>query len=195
MAEEKQEKIKKAAKTEKSKDVVEDDEKMEEKSEDVELEEKGSEEVIGDNEDDESSDLDDDSKSSKTSRYYEGVGRRKRAVARVRLFTKGEKDFVINDMPYAKYFPTESLQSVADASLRKMKVTDKFLVSVKVSGGGLNGQAEAVRHGISRALVKFNADFRKRLRRATYLSRDPREKERRKFGLKKARRAPQWSKR
>jgi len=129
------------------------------------------------------------------SRYYEAVGRRKRAVARVRLFTKGEKDFLINGTPYIKYFPTEELRLVADSALRRMKVFDKFLTSVKVRGGGIAGQAEAVRHGISRALVKFNPDFRKRLKKSGFLRRDPREKERRKFGLKKARRAPQWQKR
>lgn len=128
-------------------------------------------------------------------KYYEGVGRRKRAVARVRLFTRGDKEFLINNKPHTQYFATTELQSVADGALRKMKAMDKFRVSVFVRGGGIRGQAEAVRHAISRALVKFNPDFRKRLRRSGYLSRDPREKERRKFGLKKARRAPQWSKR
>lgn len=129
------------------------------------------------------------------SRYYAAVGRRKRAVARVRLFTKGEKEFVVNSKPYTEYFGAEELQLIADAALRRMKVTDKFRVYVRVFGGGLYGQAEAVRHGISRALTKFNPEFRKRLKRVGYLSRDPREKERRKFGLKKARKAPQWAKR
>ncbi len=131
----------------------------------------------------------------KPSRYYEAVGRRKRAVARVRLFTRGEKEFLVNSKPYTQYFGARDVQQIADAALRKMKVTDKFRVFVKVFGGGMYGQAEAVRHGISRALVKFNPDFRKRLKRVGYLSRDPREKERRKFGLKKARKAPQWAKR
>lgn len=129
------------------------------------------------------------------SRYYEAVGRRKRAIARVRLFTKGEKDFLVNGIPYIKYFPTEELQLIADSALRRMKVLDKFLTSANVRGGGIAGQAEAVRHGISRALIKFNPDFRKRLKKSGFLRRDPREKERRKFGLKKARRAPQWQKR
>lgn len=131
----------------------------------------------------------------KSVRYYEAVGRRKRAVARVRLFTRGEKEFLVNSKSYTQYFGAQELQLVADAALRKMKVTDKFRVFVRVFGGGLSGQAEAVRHGISRALTKFNPDFRKRLKRAGYLRRDPREKERRKFGLKKARKAPQWAKR
>lgn len=131
----------------------------------------------------------------KTSRYYEAVGRRKRAVARVRLFTRGDKEFLINGMLFSRYFPTKELQDTADGALRKMKVTDKFRVTVRVKGGGINGQAEAARHGTARALVIFNADFRKRLKRAGFLRRDPREKERRKFGLKKARRASQWHKR
>lgn len=128
-------------------------------------------------------------------RYYEAVGRRKRAVARVRLFTKGDKEFIVNLKPYTDYFRTPELQGVASGALKKMKVEDKFSVSALVSGGGQSGQAEAVRHGISRALLRFNPDFQKRLKRVGFLSRDPREKERRKFGLKKARRAPQWSKR
>lgn len=128
-------------------------------------------------------------------KYYEAVGRRKRAVARVRLFTKGDKGFVVNELQYTDYFKTPELQGIADGALKKMKVTDKFSVSAKISGGGLSGQAEAVRHGTARALLEFNPDFRKRLKRAGFLTRDPREKERRKFGLKKARRAPQWSKR
>jgi len=128
-------------------------------------------------------------------KYYEAVGRRKRAIARVRLFTRGDKDFTVNTKPYTKYFPTKELQHIADEALKKMKVTDKFSVSVLVKGGGIAGQAVAVRHGTARALVKFNLDFRKRLKRAGFLMRDPRKVERKKFGLKKARRAPQWSKR
>jgi len=120
-------------------------------------------------------------------RYYEAVGRRKRATARVRLFTRGEKGFVVNTKPYTKYFPTAELQHIADEALKKMKVVDKFSVSVLVRGGGIAGQAVAVRHGTARALVKFNLDFRKRLKRAGFLKRDPRKKERKKFGLKKAR--------
>jgi len=76
-----------------------------------------------------------------------------------------------------------------------MKVVDRFRVLVKVKGGGINAQAEAVRHGIARALLKFNPDFRKKLKRAGFLTRDPRKRERKKFGLKRARRAPQWRKR
>lgn len=132
---------------------------------------------------------------SRPIKYYEAVGRRKRAIARVRLFTRGGNGFSVNKREYVRYFPTFELQSLADGALRKMKVMDKFNVSVLVRGGGVSGQAEAVRHGTARALVKFNPDFRKRLKRAGFLRRDPRKTERKKFGLKGARRAPQWAKR
>lgn len=128
-------------------------------------------------------------------KYWEAVGRRKTSIARVRLFTKGDKGFTVNGKDYKIYFPTLELQQIITASFIKMKCLDRFGVSVKVMGGGIHSQAEAVRHGTARALVKFNADFQKRLRRAGFLTRDPRMKERKKFGLKRARRAPQWSKR
>jgi len=131
----------------------------------------------------------------KPAKYFEAVGRRKTAVARVRLFTQGEKLILVNEKPCREYFPTLELQQIINSSLEKMKVFDKFRISVKVKGGGICAQAEAVRHGISRALVKFSPDFRKRLRKAGYLTRDSRMRERKKFGLKRARRAPQWSKR
>jgi len=131
----------------------------------------------------------------KPTRYLEAVGRRKTSVARVRLFTQGEKLISVNEKPYRDYFLTSELQQVATASLERMKSFDKFRISVRVKGGGIHSQAEAVRHGIARALVKFNPDFRKRLRKVGYLTRDPRMRERKKFGLKRARRAPQWSKR
>ncbi len=132
---------------------------------------------------------------SQPARYFEAVGKRKRAVARVRLFTQGEKVFLVNEKPFTVYFPTISLQQIATASLRTMRCLDHFRVLVKVRGGGLNAQAEALRHGITRALTLFNPDFKKRLRRAGYLTRDARKRERKKFGLKRARRAPQWAKR
>jgi len=131
----------------------------------------------------------------KTGRYIEDVGRRKTAVARVRLFTQGDKVFIVNDKPYEKYFPTFELQEIVSAALKKMKCFEKFRVVAKVMGGGVHAQAEAIRHGIAQGLVRFNPDFRKRLRRAGYLTRDPRMRERKKFGLKRARRAPQWGKR
>lgn len=132
---------------------------------------------------------------SKPSRYFEAVGRRKTAVVRVRLFTRGEKEFFVNEKPFQVYFPDFELQQIARASLEKMKCLDKFRISSKVKGGGLHAQAEALRQGIARALVLFNPDFRKRLKRAGFLTRDPRMRERKKFGLKRARRAPQWQKR
>jgi len=131
----------------------------------------------------------------KSGRFYEAVGRRKTAVARVRIFTQGEKNIEVNGRSFRDYFPTKELQQVAESSLKKMKAEEKFRVSAVVKGGGMHSQAEAVRHGVARALVKFNPDFRKRLRRASYLTRDPRMRERKKFGLKRARKAPQWAKR
>lgn len=134
-------------------------------------------------------------KAVKPAQYFETVGKRKTAVARVRIFTKGKNEILVNEKPYQDYFFTPELQQIATDSLRKMKSLDKFRISVKIRGGGIYAQAEAVRHGIARGLVKFNPDFRKRLRRVGYLTRDPRARERKKFGLKRARRAPQWKKR
>ena len=127
-------------------------------------------------------------------KYYEAVGRRKEATARVRLFTKGN-GILINGKNYKDYFKKEILIFNVETPLQKMKVFDKLSITVMVSGGGIAGQAGAVRHGISRALLKYNPDFRKRLKRAGFLRRDPRAKERRKYGLKKDRKAPQWAKR
>jgi len=136
----------------------------------------------------------------KPEKYFEGIGRRKTAIARVRLFTlrssgEDEKIFLVNEKPIEKYFPTFELQQISKAALETMKCLDKFRVSVIVRGGGVKAQAEAIRHGTARALVLFNPDFRKRLKKAGYLKRDPRMRERKKFGLKRARRAPQWQKR
>lgn len=131
----------------------------------------------------------------KPDKYYESEGRRKTAVARVRIWTKGSKEFSVNQKPLEEYFPTLELQKKALASLETMKCLDKFKVSVVVRGGGLSSQAEAVRHGIARVLILFNPDFRKRLKKAGFLRRDSRMRERKKPGLKRARRAPQWKKR
>jgi len=136
-----------------------------------------------------------DSKKKKKDEYYEGVGRRKTATARVRLFTKGTKKFLVNEKPYDEYFPTLELQETATAALEKMNTEDKFRVTALVKGSGKHAQAEAIRHGMARALVKFNPSFKKRLKRVGYLTRDPRMRERKKPGLKGARRAPQWQKR
>jgi len=131
----------------------------------------------------------------KTDRFFEAIGRRKTAVARVRLFTKGDKEFLVNNKSYQKYFSLSADQETAVASMKKMKCLDKFRVTVKVKGGGHAAQAEAIRHGTARVLVDFNNNFRKRLRKAGFLTRDPRMRERKKFGLKRARKAPQWAKR
>jgi len=134
-------------------------------------------------------------------KYYQGVGRRKTAVARVRLFTRRlspsqpENTFLVNERPLEKYFPTFELQNVARASLEKMNCLDRFRILVTVRGGGSTAQAEATRHGLAKALVIFNPNFQKRLRKAGLLTRDSRVKERKKFGLKRARRAREWSKR
>jgi len=132
-----------------------------------------------------------------TGKYVEAVGSRKRAVARIRLFenTKAaHSTIIVNGSDSETYFPTEVTRLIAHDSLQKVKA-GHYIVSARVAGGGFNAQAEAVRHGISRALVKIDEDFRKKLKKSGFLKRDPREKERRKFGLKKARKAPQWSKR
>jgi len=128
-------------------------------------------------------------------RYWEAVGRRKTSVARVRLFTRGEKVILVNEKPYNIYFPIFELQQIIQSPLQKMNCLEKFRVLIKVKGGGIRSQAEAIRHGIARALVLFNPDFRKKLKKAGFLTRDPRMRERKKFGLKRARRAPQWQKR
>lgn len=138
---------------------------------------------------------DENGKTPKSNRYYEAVGRRKTATARVRLFTRGDKSFVINDKPLEKYFPGAIFKSVIEAPLVKMNIVDRFKITAVVKGGGINAQAEAIRHGIARALVMFNLDFKKRLKKSGYLTRDSRMKERKKPGLRKARRAPQWAKR
>ncbi len=131
---------------------------------------------------------------AKKERYFEAIGRRKTAIARVRLLTK-KKEFTVNEKNLDKYFSLERLVKVALRPLEAMKITDKLGASIKVSGGGTNAQAEAIRMGISRALVKFNPLFMKRLRKLGFLTRDSRAVERKKYGLKKARRAPQWTKR
>ncbi|MFA6252565.1 MAG: 30S ribosomal protein S9 [Candidatus Paceibacterota bacterium] len=124
-----------------------------------------------------------------------GTGRRKTSVARVRLYTKGDKTISVNKKKFEEYFTSDDLQRIVISSLERMKSAGKFKITVVVKGGGIRSQAEAVRHGIARALTVFNPEYRKRLRRSGYLTRDQRMKERKKFGLKRARRAPQWSKR
>lgn len=135
-------------------------------------------------------------KNLKDGEYIETVGRRKTAAARVRIIPANKSSFIINGKALTAYFPTKALQSIAKDSLTNSKTEEtKFQVSAVVKGGGSHAQAEAVRHGIARALVDFDADLRKNLKKLDFLKRDPRKKERKKFGLKGARRAPQWSKR
>lgn len=140
----------------------------------------------------------------KNEKYYESVGRRKSSIARVRLFTRKSTDVVsdetkaivfVNNKPYIDYFKTSNLQSIVESPLKKIKSLNRFKATVMVSGGGISGQADAIKFGLSRALIMFDPNFAKKLRRAGYLTRDARVKERRKYGLKKARKSPQWSKR
>ena len=145
--------------------------------------------------DDDGPDATDAAGRKKSDKYYEAVGRRKTAIARVRLYTRGDKVFLVNDKPFEAYFKGVEFKNIVEAPLVKMNCTDRFRITARVLGGGNNAQAEALRHGITRALVLFNVDFKKRLKKSGYLTRDPRMKERKKPGLKKARRAPQWAKR
>ncbi|MDD4662001.1 MAG: 30S ribosomal protein S9 [Candidatus Pacebacteria bacterium] len=123
------------------------------------------------------------------------TGRRKTAIARIRLFEGGKNQIIVNDKDYRDYFQVESMQIRAREALDKMKLVEKFDISVMVKGGGMDSQAEAVRHGIARALVKIDETYKKRLRKEGLLTRDSRMKERKKPGLKRARKAPRWSKR
>ncbi|MCK4387070.1 MAG: 30S ribosomal protein S9 [Candidatus Pacebacteria bacterium] len=131
----------------------------------------------------------------KKNRYLETVGRRKTAVARVRLTKAAKTSYMINGIKLSEYFSTDNLQAIIKDALRQSKISAKFSISALIKGGGKSAQAEACRHGIARALLLFDAKLKKSLKKAGFLKRDPRMKERKKFGLKKARRAPQWNKR
>jgi small subunit ribosomal protein S9 len=140
-------------------------------------------------------------------KYTGAVGRRKTSTARVRIFEASKDSFIVNDKTSKEYFATDNqrkliqdpiTKGLSAGALEKAGFSDKplkFKIEVKVSGGGINSQAEAVRHGLARALVKLSNEFKQEIKDLGYLKRDPRSKERRKFGLKKARKAPQWSKR
>jgi small subunit ribosomal protein S9 len=130
----------------------------------------------------------------KAERYVEGVGRRKTSVARVRI-VPGAGEFRINEKEANIYFPLSRLTAIISAPFEKLKLAEKFNVSAHVSGGGINAQAEAVRLGLARALATKIPDTQLRLHKLGFLTRDPRMVERKKYGLKKARRAPQWAKR
>ncbi len=124
-----------------------------------------------------------------------GTGRRKKAIARVRLIPGGNGTIVINDRAFEDYFPQGTLQYIVKQPLDLLEVTAKYDVMVNVIGGGYTGQAGAIRLGVARALLEAEENSRSALKAAGFLTRDPRAKERKKYGLKKARRAPQFSKR
>jgi small subunit ribosomal protein S9 len=129
-----------------------------------------------------------------TGKYMEAVGRRKTAIARVRLFA-GSGKMTVNGKDAKQYFPLARLIADAIAPLTELKIAGEWDVSVKVSGGGIHAQAGAVRLSVARALVKKDPEWKKRLRISGFMTRDSRMVERKKYGLKKARRSPQWAKR
>ena len=126
-------------------------------------------------------------------RYLEAVGRRKTAIARVRITPAAKEVITANGKEFEKYFPTQELRRTILSVFND--VPEKFHVSAKLIGGGVSAQAVALRHGIARALLEYDANLRTKLKVKGFLKRDPRAKERRKSGLKKARKAPKWSKR
>ncbi len=130
-----------------------------------------------------------------TVKYIEGIGRRKTSTARVRLTESAKVTFIINDKELDAYFPTREMQVIVREALPKSGLVGTYSVSAHVNGGGIHSQAEAVRHGLARAIVKKEEDLRSTLKKIGFLKRDPRAKERKKPGLKKARKAPTWSKR
>ena len=126
--------------------------------------------------------------------YFYGTGRRKSSVARVRVY-QGTGKVTINDRDIDDYFGLETLKLIVRQPLAVAEVEGKFDIVVRVNGGGVSGQAGAIRHGLSRALLQYDENLRPALKKAGFLTRDPRMKERKKYGLKAARRAPQFSKR
>ena len=129
-----------------------------------------------------------------TSPFFYGTGRRKKSVARVRVYA-GTGKITINDRDIDDYFGLETLKLIVRQPLALTGTADKFDIVCRVNGGGVTGQAGAIRHGLSRALLEYDANLRPALKKAGFLTRDPRMKERKKYGLKGARRAPQVSKR
>ena len=125
---------------------------------------------------------------------FQGTGRRKESIARVRL-VDGKGEITVNGKSLDEYFGTEILKVIVNQPFNVTNTVGKYDVIVKVTGGGYTGQAGAIRHGISRALLEANAEYRPALKQNGFLTRDPRMKERKKYGLKKARKAPQFSKR
>lgn len=125
---------------------------------------------------------------------YYGTGRRKRATARVYI-RPGEGKILINKRPFEEYFPVERFRYAVEQPLHAVEVQGKFDAHINVRGGGVSGQAGAIRHGMARALLQYNPEFRKKLKTAGFLTRDPREVERKKYGQRKARARFQFSKR
>lgn len=128
-------------------------------------------------------------------KYIGAIGRRKTATAQVRLYKNGNGSIMINDLKASRYFKEEELFSIINQPLKLSGLIKDFSLTILVFGGGRKSQAEAVRHGVARALLKFNPELRASLKVKGWLERDARKKERKKPGLKKARRAPQWAKR
>ena len=128
-------------------------------------------------------------------RYIGAVGRRKTSTARVRITPAAKFSILINDREFESYFPTAELRKTVRSAFDTVELDQKFSVSAHINGGGVSGQAEALRHGIARALIAYDVNLRGKLKVKGYLKRDPRAVERKKFGLKKARKSPQWSKR
>ena len=130
-----------------------------------------------------------------TKPYFYGTGRRKNSVARVRVYSNGTGKITINDRDIDSYFGLETLKLIVRSPLVALDCAEKYDIVVRVNGGGVSGQAGAIRHGIARALLLVDESYRASLKAAGFLTRDPRMKERKKYGLKAARRAPQFSKR
>lgn len=131
----------------------------------------------------------------KAAQYFYASGKRKTAVARVRLYPRGKGMITVNEKPSGDYFKLLTSHGILNSPFKLTGLNKEFDVSIKVSGGGINAQAEAIRHGIARALLEYNDSLRTTLKKAGFLTRDSRVKERKKPGLKRARRAPQFSKR
>ena len=129
-----------------------------------------------------------------TTPFFYGTGRRKKSIARVRVYA-GTGKIIINDREIDDYFGLETLKLIVRQPLNLTGTTEKFDIVCRVSGGGVTGQAGAIRHGLSRALLQYDEELRGALKKAGFLTRDPRMKESKKYGLKGARRAPQFSKR
>jgi small subunit ribosomal protein S9 len=134
-------------------------------------------------------------KKASTKEYFRAIGRRKTATAVVRLYKAAKTSYSINGKDLAVYFPTAELKKIVTGAFETANPAEKFDVVATTKGGGSHAQAESVRHGISRALVMFDTELRASLKKAKMLKRDARQVERKKFGLKKARKSPQWSKR